>query len=287
MSKSFWLLSAGFAALATPAYAQDDAAATAAGTEQAAVERRPKTSRTSSSPPRAAARSSRTFRSPCRRSAASSMQNSRRQRHPPAQPARPLAARLLDRHRGERLGPYPRHRHGRRQSRPRKLGRGVHRRRLPLAQRHRPQRARRGRADRGAARPAGHPVRPQRLGRPDPRHHPPARITSSAAMPRPPTAITTRSAPPARVNVPIGETLASRLDAVYMRRDGFYNVVDPQGGTEERRQRPRPPLRPRPAAVRAERRALVPADRRLYQPRGILLRRGLSRPRRPIRRSAI
>ena len=100
----------------------------------------------------------------------------RRQRHPPAEPARAVAARLLDRHRGERLGPYPRHRHGRRQSRPRKLGRGVHRRRLPLAQRHRPQRARRGRADRGAARPAGHLVRPQRLGRPHPHHHPPAGI---------------------------------------------------------------------------------------------------------------
>ena len=57
----------------------------------------------------------------------------RRDRHPPAQPARPVAARLLDRHRSERLGPYPRHRHGRRQSGPRKLGRGVHRRRLSLA----------------------------------------------------------------------------------------------------------------------------------------------------------
>ncbi len=38
MSKSFWLLSAGFAALATPAYAQDEQPTTATGTEQAAVE---------------------------------------------------------------------------------------------------------------------------------------------------------------------------------------------------------------------------------------------------------
>ena len=185
MSKSFWLLSAGFAALATPAYAQDDQPDRPTSRHRAgrpSRRRRRKTTRTSSSPPRAAARSSRTCRSPSRRSAASSSQNSRRDRHPPAQPARPVAARLLDRHRGERLGPYPRHRHGRRQSRPRKLGRRVRRRRLPLAQRHRPQRARRDRADRGAARPAGHPVRPQRLGRPDPRHHPPARITSSAAI---------------------------------------------------------------------------------------------------------
>ena len=55
----------------------------------------------------------------------------RRIRHPPVEPARPVAARLLDRQRRQRLGPHPRHRHGRRQSRPRKLGRGVHRRRLP------------------------------------------------------------------------------------------------------------------------------------------------------------
>ena len=47
-------------------------------------------------------------------------------------------------------------------------------------------------------------------------------------------------------------------------RDGFYDVVNPTGGTESRRQRPRPPLRARPVAVRAERRALDPADRRLY-----------------------
>ena len=99
------------------------------------------------------------------------MQNSRRHRHPPAQPARAVTAGLLDRLRSQRLGPYPRHRHGRRQSRPRKLGRGVHRRRLSLAFGHRPQRARRDRPGRSAARAAGHPVRPQRLGRPDQHHH--------------------------------------------------------------------------------------------------------------------
>ena len=69
------------------------------------------------------------------------------------------------------LGAYPRHRHGRRQSRPRKLGRGVHRRRLSQPHRRRPQRTRRDRARRGAARAAGHAVRPQRLGRPDQHHH--------------------------------------------------------------------------------------------------------------------
>ena len=85
-----------------------------------------------------------------------------------AEPARAVAARFLDQHRSQWFGPYPRHRHGRRQPRPRKLGRGVHRRRLSLALGHRPQRAWRDRPGRGAARAARHPVRPQRLGRPDP-----------------------------------------------------------------------------------------------------------------------
>ena len=49
------------------------------------------------------------------------------------------------------------------------------------------------------------------------------------------------------------------------RRDGFYDVVNAAGGTESRGQRPRPLLRPRPVAVRAERRALDPPDRRLYR----------------------
>ena len=66
---------------------------------------------------------------------------------------------------------YPRHRHGRRQPGPRKLGRGVHRRRLPLAYRRRPDRTRRDRPDRGASRTAGHAVRPQRVGRPHLDHH--------------------------------------------------------------------------------------------------------------------
>jgi iron complex outermembrane recepter protein len=35
------------------------------------------------------------------------------------------------------------------------------------------------------------------------------------------------------VNVPLGETLAGRIDAVYVRRDGFYDVVNASGGTED------------------------------------------------------
>jgi iron complex outermembrane receptor protein len=36
----------------------------------------------------------------------------------------------------------------------------------------------------------------------------------------------------AAVNVPLGETFAGRIDAVYARRDGFYDVVNPTNGTE-------------------------------------------------------
>jgi iron complex outermembrane receptor protein len=36
----------------------------------------------------------------------------------------------------------------------------------------------------------------------------------------------------AAVNVPLGETFAGRIDAVYARRDGFYDVVSPTNGTE-------------------------------------------------------
>ena len=180
MSKKTWLLSASFAALVTPtvAFAQDaPAPTTPSGTEDAAVQNAGQGD-DNNIVVTATGRRQILQDVPLAVTAVGgeALQNSGRHRHPPAQPARPVAARLLDRHRGQRLGPYPRHRHGRRQSRPRKLGRGLRRRRLPLAQRHRPQRARRGRADRGAARPAGHLVRPQRLGRPDPRHHPPARI---------------------------------------------------------------------------------------------------------------
>ena len=57
----------------------------------------------------------------------------------------------------------------------------------------------------------------------------------------------------------------------------------PAGGTENRRQRPRPPVRPRPIAVRAERRALDPPDRRLFAAQRILLRRRLCRHARDVR----
>ena len=280
MSKSFWLLSAGLTALATPAYAQNDqtTTGTASGTENAAVQH------DSSEPDiviTAQGRRQILQDVPLAVTAVGgdAAPEQRRQRHPPAEPARAVAARLLDRHRGERLGPYPRHRHGRRQSRPRKLGRGVHRRRLPLAQRHRPQRARRGRADRGAARPAGHLVRPQRLGRPHPHHHPPAGIRRFRRLCR--ADLRQLQPDPRRRR----DQRAARRDA---RRPARRGLCPPRRLLSRRQpdrrhrgpgQRPRPHLRARPIAVRAERRALVPADRRLYQSQRILLRRRLSRPR--------
>ena len=154
---------------------------------------------------------------------------------------------------------HPRRRHGRRQSRPRKLGRRVHRRRLPLAHRHRPDRARAARPDRGAARAAGHPVRPQHLGRPDFDHHRQAALHAGSRRPGRTSAITTTPLRRRRHRAAV-DTLAARLDGVYVKRDGFLKDVI----SGRRRQRSRPLAASRPVAVPAERRTLVPADRRLF-----------------------
>ena len=198
-----------------------------------------------------------------------------RQRHPPAQPGRAFAARLLDRQRGQRLRAHPRNRDGRRQSRPRKLGRGVHRRRLSLAFRHRPQRARRNRARGGAARAAGHLVWPQRLGRPDP-HHQQAAFVHLRRHRR-------------------GDLWQLRSCPVVGRAD-WPDHRDARGADRRRlrqapwllrrsrqrrgRQQPQPLFRARTIVVPAEQRSQHPADRRLYQARRTLLRRGLCRPQR-------
>ena len=125
MSKSVWLMSAGIVGLAAaPAYAQDNSTPTgqASPTQQAGQVGQPaapptdKEASRSSSPPssarRCSGRADRRLRHLCPVAAEFG-----RDRHPPVEPARAVAARLLDRHRGERLGPHPRHRHGRRQSR--------------------------------------------------------------------------------------------------------------------------------------------------------------------------
>ena len=187
--KSVWLLSAGLAALATPAFAQDAQPSTETGKPTTAPPTQGSTSQAAAVQNKAQEQQSvdtgdivitATRRNealsdvPMAVSAVTARDSAqhRRDRHPPAEPACPVAARLLDRL-GSRRGsrPHPRHRHGRRQSRPRKLGRRLHRRRLSLAHRRRPQRTRPARPDRGAARPAGHAVRPQHVGRPHLDHH--------------------------------------------------------------------------------------------------------------------
>ncbi len=81
------------------------------------------------------------------------------------------------------------------------------------------------------------------------------------------------------VTGPIGETLAARLDGVWVKRDGFY---ERHGEQRSRHQQPRPLFPARPVAVRADRRAVGPADRRLYLARRGMLRGDLCRPRRSI-----
>ena len=143
----------------------------------------------------------RTFRSRSPRSAAAKLQNSGAT---DIRQLNQLAPSLLVSSTGTEANgsrPHPRHRHGRRQSGPRKLGRGVHRRRLSLALRHRPQRTWRDRPGRGAARSAGHLVRPQRLGRPDQHHHQASRASTPEVYGEATSAITTsaglRAASPA------------------------------------------------------------------------------------------
>ena len=118
MRKSFWLLSAGLFALSTPAFAQEtDTDGTDASRptrhrrgrrgrqpQRPAAPSRRSTAAISSSPRRAAAKRSRTCRSRSPRSPPKRCRIQRRDRHPPAEPARAVAARLLDRHRSQRLG---------------------------------------------------------------------------------------------------------------------------------------------------------------------------------------
>ena len=185
----------------------------------------------------------------------------RRDRHPAAEPGVAVAARLLDLvGSGRSRRANPRHRHGRRQSRPRRLGRRVHRRRLSLARRHRPDRARPARPDRSAARPAGHAVRPQHLGRPDLDHHRQAALHAGSRAARSTSAITTIGACEASITGPVERHHrgASR------RRLGQARRL-PQGrGLRAASQRPRPLDAAWAGAVPAERQFLVPPHRRLF-----------------------
>ena len=158
--KSAWLISAGLVSLTTPAFAQtavsntdtDKQAAqpTPGATEGAAAQdqarraagagqhRRNRHHRDAPQPGAVRRSDGR------QRGHGATASIYRRDRHPAAQPGLALAARLLDHvGGGSRSRPNPRHRHGRRQPRPRRLGRRVHRRRLSLARGHGPHRPRR------------------------------------------------------------------------------------------------------------------------------------------------
>ena len=212
MRKSPWLLSAAIITLSVPAYAQDttdqpstpaeapvEAANVDTATQQAEgtdddaiiVTATRRNQALSDVPMAVSAVTAQTAR------------EHRRQRHPPDAAGQPLAAGLLDPVRRRRLDrPNPRRRHGRRQPRPRKLGRHLYRRRLPQPRRLRPDRAWAGRPGRSSARAAGHLVRPQHVGRPDLTSSPPSRASRRKSPARRRSAITTfagsSSAPPGR-----------------------------------------------------------------------------------------
>ena len=185
----------------------------------------------------------------------------------------PVAARFLDlvrSRRGRRA--YPRHRHGRRQSRPRKLGRGVHRRRLSLAHRRRPDRTRPGRPHRSAARAAGHLVRPQHLGRPDLDHHRQAASSTPRSTARSTIGNYDLRRVEARRHRRRSATRSPRaLDGVCMKRDGFLeDVISGRDVNDRDRWLLRGQL-----LLPAERRSVGPPDRRLCQAQRGMLRGAL------------
>ena len=239
--KSAWLLSAGLFALATPAFAQTAQSTTDTDKQAARPDRRarPKARRrrirrasssrstpaTSSSPRRAATRRCPTFRW---RSAPSRREQLRNTGATDIRQLNQVAPSLLvsstSSEGGAARRAHSRHRHGRRQSRPRRLGRRLHRRRLSLARGRRPHRAWSARSDRGAARAAGHAVRPQHLGGPDLDHHRQAALHAGGRGPDRRRQL--RHAPRrGSVTGPLSDTIAARLDGVYLKRDGFLKDV--------------------------------------------------------------
>ena len=197
--KSAWLLSAGMFAVATPAFAQtavsttdtDKQAAqpTPGATEGAATQAQPSEQQpvtTGDIVITATRRNQALSDVPMAVSAVTGAAASIywRDRHPAAEPGFALAPRLLDDlGSGRRRRPHPRHRHGRRQSRPRRLGRRVHRRRLSRPRGNGLDGPRAARPNRGAARPAGHFVRTQHVGGPDFDHHRQAALHSGSERP--------------------------------------------------------------------------------------------------------
>ena len=94
-------------------------------------------------------------------------------------------------------------------------------------------RARAGRPGRSVARTAGHPVRPQRFGGPDPRHHRQAPLYARNLWRSDDRQL--RSAPHRTWrHRPDHGQLAARIDAVWMQRDGFLEDVISGGDYNDR-----------------------------------------------------
>ena len=201
---------------------------------------------------------------------AETLENTRRDRHSPADPGVAVAARFVDlvrSRRGRRA--HPRHRHGRRQPRPRKLGRacssmasiarasGVGLTELGQVDRIEVLRGPQGTL---FGRNASAGLISIITAKP--------RFQTSSSMASSTSAITTSAASSSASPARSADTIAARIDGVYMKRDGFLDDVI----SGARRQRPRPLAAARPVAVPAERRSVGPPDRRLCQARRGMLR---------------
>ena len=253
MRKSVWLLSAGLVALSTPALRPGNRhppnptpadAATPSGriADRGGRGRRQRRHRRHRPGPPAGppGRSDRRHRGRRRRDAEFG-----RDRHPPAQPARAVAARLLDRHRkpmarpvsaaSARSATIPASKARSRCSSTASIARARASASTSWARSTGSKcfADRRARCSAATPRPASSTSSPR------------SRRSSSAATAKRRSAITTSPARRRRHRSDSATTLAFRLDGVWVKRDGFYDDVSQR----HRRQRPQPLVHPRPAAV--------------------------------------
>ena len=191
----------------------------------------------------------------------------RLQRQPPegADPDRPVlldqSAQLGDQH------PRPRRAVRADQRRHRAGRRPLHRRRLLRAARRGDARLPRRRADRSAARPAGHALRQEHHRRRDQRHDAQARPSRRETDVELNYGNFGFVQAKASVSGPLRRSVAGRLSFSGTQRDGFVDNVEHAG----RRERSQQSRRPRPDAVRAVRhasRSRWPSDHTRQRPEG-------------------
>ena len=198
----------------------------------------------------------------------------------------PLAARGRAAELGQHQLLHPRLRQRRQQRRHRAFGRRVHRRRLSLALGRPDRRLPRCRPRRSAARPAVDAVRQERLGRCHLDRHREAQVRIRRQR-RGVLRQLRRGCGQGRGHRPSQRHAGAEPG----RRHQQARRLQPQPRHRRPHQRPRPLVRPRSGAVRADRRAARAADRRLRQDRRDLLRgrqpadrradRNPDQPRRP------